>query len=95
MCAGVSVLRCDDRSEHHSAQRNACVANLKAIQAAKTEWAKQNQKGPTDIPMAEDLFGADKFLRDQPACPRGGEYRIGAVNEKPTCSLAPKRHRID
>lgn len=75
------------------AQRNACIANLKAIQAAKTDWAKEN--AATNVPTVQDLFGAGKFLREAPACPRGGEYTIGAVEEKATCSLTAKGHRLD
>ena len=76
------------------AQRNACIANLKAIRAAKAEWAAENQKQPTDIPLAEELFGADKFLRVAPACPRGGQYTIGAADSNPTCTLMEKGHKL-
>ena len=48
----------------YMAQRNACIANLKAIQAAKAEWANANRKDATERPRPEDLFGTDRFLCD-------------------------------
>ena len=67
-------------------QRNACINNLRQIDAAKQLWALENDKTATDVPTVQDLlpyFSNGVF----PACPSGGTYTIGAVDETPTCSI--------
>jgi hypothetical protein len=73
------------------AQRNACIANLRSIEAAKKEWATQNHKSLAHVPQLADLFSTNNL----PVCPGGGTYKIGAISEKPTCSLASKRHTLE
>jgi hypothetical protein len=43
-------------SGRSASQRAACIMNLKAIQAAKVEWAKQTETAVTNIPAPEDLW---------------------------------------
>ena len=74
------------------AESGACVANLKAIDGAKTAWALEFKKQPTDVPTDADLFGPDKYLRQKPMCSIGGTYRLNAVQEKPTCSIPGHRY---
>ncbi len=69
-----------------SAQKAACIANLKTIEGAKGIWALEMKKNDTDVPTDGDLFGPDKNISEKPACPAGGTYTLGAVSEKPTCS---------
>ena len=69
-----------------TAQRNACINNLRMIDAAKNEWALENSKTNGSPVTQADLlpyFKADKF----PVCPAGGAYTIGAVGEPPKCSI--------
>jgi hypothetical protein len=70
-------------------QRNACINNLRQIDAAKNEWALEKGK-PNGTPVTEDdikpyikLDANGNF----PKCPAGGTYTIGKVGEKPTCSI--------
>jgi|SRR5947209_2531372 len=80
-----------------TAQRIACSFNLRAIQDAKTEWARGNHKKPADIPTEVDLYGtngAGGVLRHRLDCPRGGIYTIGAVRQDPTCTFSNKGHRL-
>jgi len=80
------------------AYRNTCINNLKALERAKDEWAREKHKLPADIPMEQDLYGLNRtngFLRSKLVCPRGGKYTFGAVSEKPTCSLANKGHKLE
>src|SRR3989442_691176 len=69
-------------------QTNACIANLRQIDAAKATWALENKKTSADTPATTDLYGATKYIRDQPTCPAGGTYTINAVDTKPTCTIA-------
>ena len=71
-----------------------CVANLKQIQAAKTAWTRLFPSGFSKTPQEDDLFGAGKYMRERPTCPEGGSYRLGSLNEFPTCSLVGTRHRL-
>lgn len=67
-------------------ERNACIANLKLIDAAKLQWALENNKAEDAIPSAQDLL---PYFKDGvvPVCPSGGSYTINAVAQAPTCSI--------
>jgi hypothetical protein len=74
-----------------TAQKNVCVENLKAIGAAKQNWALVKHKGLNDVPTFVDL--APYLTNGQlPSCPAGGVYHIGAVGEEPTCSIPAHQH---
>lgn len=70
-----------------AADRDACLENLRQIDAAKQSWALDNSKDVTDVPTAQDLA---PYLKGNvlPVCPSGGVYTIGAMNVSPTCSIA-------
>jgi hypothetical protein len=70
-----------------TAQTNACINNLRQIDAAKNEWALENNKTTNDIPTAQDLNQYIKGGFASLHCPAGGTYTIGRVGETPTCSL--------
>ncbi len=65
-------------------QENACINNLRQLDAAKNEWALEKGKKAGDVPTQEDLL---HYLRSWPVCPSGGTYSINAVGEPPTCSV--------
>jgi hypothetical protein len=67
-------------------ERNACITNLKLIDAAKLQWALLNNKAEDAIPTEQDLL---PYLKDGvfPVCPSGGTYTINAVGQAPTCSI--------
>jgi hypothetical protein len=67
-------------------ERNACITNLKLIDAAKLQWALENNKPEDAIPTAQDLL---PYFKDGvfPVCPSGGTYTINAVGQAPTCSI--------
>jgi hypothetical protein len=67
-----------------TAQQNACINNLRQIDAAKNQWALEKGKKDGDVPTKDDLL---PYLRRWPACPQGGTYTIGALGEPPTCSI--------
>jgi hypothetical protein len=70
-----------------TAQMNACINNLRQIDAAKNEWALENNKKATDTPTAQDLKPYIKGGFESLHCPAGGVYTIGAVSNAPTCSI--------
>jgi hypothetical protein len=65
-------------------QENACINNLRQLDAAKNEWALEKGKKAGDVPTKEDLL---PYLRSWPVCPSGGTYSINAVGEPPICSV--------
>lgn len=69
-----------------TAMQNACINNLRMLDAAKQQWALENNKKGDDVPTAADL---KPFLKNGifPICPSGGTYTIGAVSNAPTCSI--------
>jgi len=69
------------------AMTNACINNLRMIEAAKNEWALEHKKNAADVPAPQDLtpyFKNGAF----PTCPAGGTYTIGAVSNAPACSVS-------
>jgi hypothetical protein len=68
------------------AQFNTCINNLRQIDAAKQQWALENDKTADAIPSAQDLL---PYLSNPvfPVCPSGGTYTINAVGVPPTCSV--------
>ena len=66
------------------ARANSCVANLKQIEGAKERWAMSMNQSASDVPTTGQLIPA--FLKIEPNCPSGGDYRFNAVNSVPTCS---------
>ena len=74
-----------------ASRRSVCIANLKQVQDAKTQWAFEKSKKPTDVPVETDLVGVENYLREKPYCPGGGaDYitTIGTVDQRARCTLA-------
>lgn len=69
-----------------TAQMNACINNLRTIDAAKQQWALEHEKEPDDTPTQNEVV---IYLRDGwfPNCPAGGVYTIHSVETSPTCSI--------
>ena len=74
------------QQQQETANTAACIANLKAIDAAKQLWALDKNKAPADVPTTQDLmpyFKEGNF----PVCPDGGNYIINSMSELPTCTV--------
>ena len=69
------------------ANANACINNLRQIDAAKQQWALEKNKDATDVPTVQDLA---PYFKDGifPVCPDGGTYAINALSTAPTCTIA-------
>ena len=67
-------------------QKNACINNLRQIDAAKQEWALEKSKQSTDVPTEDDI--KVYLIHNQlPHCPAGGTYTLNAVGQRPECSI--------
>jgi hypothetical protein len=78
----------------------ACLNNLRLIDLAKFQWAREKGKGPDEIPAAGDIRpylgrGTAGML---PTCPMDtnnsftSSYSINSVAAKPTCKIWPSIH---
>ena len=73
-----------------TAQANACINNLRQLDAAANEFALEHGKtNGAAINFPADLTPYIKLNRqgEIPSCPAGGIYSIKSVGETPTCSL--------
>lgn len=64
-----------------SAQKQACIANLKQIEGAKTLWALD---GGTGTPVMSNLV--TDYIKKTPSCPAGGSYTVGDMDTDPSCN---------
>ena len=70
-------------------ERNACINNLRMLDAAKQQWALEKSKTADAIPTVQDIMPYLKLDANGniPACPSGGTYTLNAVGELPSCSI--------
>ena len=67
-----------------TSQMNACISNLKQLQAAVEQARMSNI--PTTFDTA-GIIGTDKFIKVMPTCPAGGTYAAPAdETSNPTCA---------
>lgn len=66
------------------AQQNACIANLKQMDGAKTLYALDNAKGTGATVVWANLV--TDYIKSTPSCPAGGTYTIGNMGTTPTCT---------
>ena len=69
-----------------TSQQNACINNLRQLDAAKQQWALEKGKQSTDVPTEDDIK-VYLFHSQLPHCPAGGTYTINAVGQPPECSI--------
>jgi prepilin-type N-terminal cleavage/methylation domain-containing protein len=76
-----------------TAQKNACINNLRQIDGAKEQWALENKKSAGSA--ISDTTVIDAYIKGgAPACPGGGSYTYGNVDANPTCSLSSAGHAL-
>jgi len=73
-----------------TSQMNACINNLRQIDAAANQFALENHltngdriNFPNDLTPYIKLNSGGKI----PGCPQGGIYSLKKVGDSPTCSL--------
>lgn len=68
-----------------TAQRTACIRNLREIDGAKESWALENKKSAD---AAIDEGAVNSYMKGgAPTCPGGGSYTYGNINANPACSI--------
>jgi prepilin-type N-terminal cleavage/methylation domain-containing protein len=83
-----------------TSQQNACINNLRLIDASKQQWALEQRKQTTDTPAGTDLQpylgrGANGELPSCPVDPQNAfssSYEPNNVGSKPTCNILSSSH---
>lgn len=72
-----------------TAQKNACINNLRQIDGAKEQWALENRASAGGTVTEAGATGVNSYIKGEarPICPAGGSYTYGAVGADPGCSL--------
>jgi len=72
-----------------TAQKNACINNLRQIDGAKEQWALENRASAGAAVAVTGAGNVNEYIKGQttPICPAGGTYTYGAVGTDPACSL--------
>jgi len=85
-----AALQAETQKNQTVQRMNACINNLRLLDAAKQQWALENRKGAAETPTMEDLrpYVGRGPNGDLPTCPDGGVYTLGTVAEKPVCTIA-------
>ena len=70
-----------------TAQKNACINNLRQIDGAIQQYALENKKAATDTVLETDVT---PYLKNSLACPAGGtafldSYKVTDCQTQPTC----------
>ena len=68
-----------------TAQKNACINNLRQIDGAKEQWALEKKKSAGSASVDAEIN--DYIKGGLPKCPSGGTYTFNAVDTAPACSV--------
>ena len=77
-----------------TAQKNACINNLRQIDGAVQQWALENKKDSASKVAFSDI---SSYLKNSVICPSGGttfadSYTIVDVSTKPVCQKDAVNH---
>ena len=76
-----------------TSQKNACINNLRQIDAAKEQWALETNQAADATPVAADINDYIKGTTTAVYCPAdstkdfGTSYTINALGENPVCNI--------
>ena len=79
------------QKEGRRVKANACATNLIIIEKIKSLRVLREGKSADDVPTWDELV--PEYVQKTPSCPSGGEYKIGSINKKPTCTVEGHRLR--
>ena len=85
-----------------TSQQNACINNLRLIDAAKQQWALEKGQQSTATPQSTDLqpYLGRGTAGELPTCPVDPNtpptfdtsYTVNTVSVKPTCNIVSSTH---
>ena len=69
-----------------TAQKNACINNLRQIDGAKEQWALEQKKDQGATLVASEV---NAYIKGgAPTCPASGTYTYNTVGTPPGCGVA-------
>ena len=68
-----------------TSQKNACINNLRQIEAGKEQWALETRQAQGATAVTTDV---DSYMKRAPTCPAGGTYDYGIVGTNATCTVS-------
>lgn len=72
-----------------TAQKNACINNLRQIDGAKEQWALETNASSGAVVEAE----VNEYIKGgAPECPASGTYNYQALGTDPTCNATVGDH---
>ena len=74
-----------------TAEKNACIANLKQLQGAVQVWAIDTGAASDATPTSDELV--PNYLKSMPKC-KGTAYAIPAVSADPVCPGSVSGHTL-
>ena len=69
-------------------QANACINNLRQIEAAKEQWALEKRKGQSAAVVTTEVLEYIKNPVSATNCPGGGSITFNVIGTSAACSLA-------
>ncbi|MBL7072283.1 MAG: prepilin-type N-terminal cleavage/methylation domain-containing protein [Candidatus Omnitrophica bacterium] len=69
-----------------TAQTNACIANLKQIDGAKTLYALDSSVASGGACAMANLVPT--YIKSTPTCPASGVYTVAVIGTDPSCTIA-------
>lgn len=99
LLAAVSIPRYA-RTRALNSGHTGCIINLRLIQAAKEQWALEQQRKKTDTPAGTDIqpYLGRGSAGELPCCPDDpkqtfdSSYSLHNLGTKPTCKIMPSLH---
>ena len=74
------------RRSRETTRLNACINNMRLIDAGKEQWALANNIAD-DAAVVDDQVNQYIKGEQRPVCPSAGVYVYGAMNVLPSCSI--------
>ena len=67
-----------------TSQKNACINNLRQIEAAKEQWALETKQSTGSAVVTTAV---DAYMKTAPSCPAGGTYDYKPIGTNATCTI--------
>ncbi|MEI6563261.1 MAG: prepilin-type N-terminal cleavage/methylation domain-containing protein [bacterium] len=75
-------------------QTNACINNLRQIEAGKEQWALATKKNTGDTAVTPEVMAYIKNPTACTNCPGGGTVGFGVIGTNATCTLSAEGHLL-
>jgi prepilin-type N-terminal cleavage/methylation domain-containing protein len=66
-----------------TSQKNACINNLRQIEASKEQWALETRQAQGAAIVTAEV---NTYMKTAPTCPAGGTYDYTIIGTNATCT---------